>query len=114
MALVVMLNVFSGRPNPVWLLSEEQAGELLRRISSVEVETPVKAGYVNGGFGYQGFSITSTFNSSSVTDLDLHINGGIIDPGARAVSRFDEARTLESWLLSTASDAVDQETRKEV
>ncbi|MFL6258362.1 MAG: hypothetical protein ACJ76Y_01515 [Thermoanaerobaculia bacterium] len=114
MALVVMLNIFSGRPNPVWLLSEEQSRELLGRISSIQVETSVKAGYVNGGFGYQGFSITSAFSSSSVTGFDLHINGGIVDPGTRAASRFDEARALESWLLSTASDVVDQETRNEV
>lgn len=54
----VELDIFSGRPNPKWVLSEEEEKELLNIILSDPTEiSPVYTSEVQFGLGYRGLIV---------------------------------------------------------
>jgi len=95
----VELDVFSGRPNPVWDLTAAQAEELLTRLQSL----PTGDGTVRDGLGYRGIIVTA--NGGQILGFDrIVISGGVV-LGERAGGerRFRDAnRELERWLFRTA------------
>lgn len=52
----VELDIFSGRPNPSWELSVDEAAELSRRLAAL-IKTETRPD--EGGLGYRGFVITN-------------------------------------------------------
>jgi len=113
MSATVQLNVFSGRPNPTWLLNDEQARELLDRVHQVETKTPLKAAGSVGGLGYRGFTVTSDAKST-IGETRLAVHAGVVDTGRTDLSLFDESREIESWLLETATVQFDKGVREHV
>lgn len=109
MATVVTLHVYSGRANPSWILPEDQALELAKRIGSFRGETALKARGLVNRLGYRGFSISSV----SYGESRFYINDGIIDPGDD-VSFFDPKREVESWLLATGAGGISDAVRENV
>lgn len=102
MPLTVTLNVFSGRPNPTWILSAAQEDELMARIEAADNLTNVKPSGVVGGLGYRGFSISSVPESTASMPFRMFVHEGIIDRGT-AEPNFDvQGRGLEEWLLTTS------------
>src|SRR5690349_20896436 len=97
MSLTVTLNVFSGRPNPVWTVPEGAAAELTDRVSKIETTSNLKPAGVLEGLGYRGFSVRR-----NVDIHPLHIHGGVIDPGHAVPTFIADDREIEKWLLSTA------------
>jgi hypothetical protein len=94
----VTLNVFSGRPNPTWLLSEEEETELQKRLAQAQKVTDKRPSGVHGGLGYRGFSVSRGANHP-YGPLALTVHQGIVDQhiGPNAV----DSTELESWLART-------------
>src|SRR5579863_3126999 len=100
MGTIITLDVFSGRPNPVWQLTEQQDSELGEKLSSAGTPTAQRPSGVFGGLGYRGFVI-----SRSVDDprgpMRFTVHEGILDHGFGVPNQIDNIG-LESWLATTA------------
>lgn len=96
MPLIVTLHVFSGRPDPVWTISDEDASQFTDRVESLRDTSNVKPAAL-GGLGYRGFSVQSTTSASRA-----HVFGGTVDLGVQAPTLVAADRELEQYLLSTA------------
>ncbi len=117
MPIVVTLHVFSGLPDPVWVLSEEQAKEFLALIRSVGEQTALSALRVVSGLGYRGFSVSlATDHAAAEAGFPsrLFLAKGIMDVGPKGVSLFDRSRAVETWLLSTAGGNLSEAVRGHV
>jgi hypothetical protein len=104
MGTIITLDVFSGRPNPVWQLTEQQDSELGEKLSSAGTPTAQRPSGVFGGLGYRGFVI-----SRSVDDprgpMRFTVHEGILDHGFGVPNQIDNIG-LESWLATTAGTQV--------
>jgi hypothetical protein len=101
-AVNVVLQVFSGRPDPSWALDSEELGAVTERVaaarrskSSEEPPPPV--------LGYRGFRVE---NRAGVEELPeaLSVWRGVIvasDP-RRGVETWADVAGLEGWLLEDA------------
>src|SRR5262245_49044670 len=65
----VELDVFSGRPNPVWTLSNADTAELERRLSAL---TKTSATTLFDGLGYRGLIVRLG------KDATAHVQNGIV------------------------------------
>jgi hypothetical protein len=107
MSATVTLELYSGRPNPSWELDDRQIAELARRIQSLTGATLTKPPGIAGGLGYRGFRIESS--RVSTLDPDVYVHAGIVDLNRFDTNRIETAPELESWLLSTAGNALESE-----
>ncbi len=113
MSLTVTLNVFSGRPNPVWTLDDDQSAELMRLISQGGTPTNLKSSAGIVGLGYRGFQVTSS-QTSSVGPMSLHVHDGVLDSGPTELNLISERKTIESFLLETGGNAINAAVREHV
>jgi hypothetical protein len=113
MSVTVTLDVFSGRPNPSWILEDEEALQLLDHIHSIEPRSPLKTPGSGGQLGYRGFSLHSTA-VSPFGQLRLQVHQGIIDPGPGDLSLVDENLEIEKALLKSAGTRLDPAVAKHV
>ena len=109
MSATVTLHVFSGRPNPTWILTEAQSTELLSKVESISQISNFKPVGLSGGLGYQGFSVQ--YHNSP---MSLFVHAGIVDTGTLVPSLISQNREIEEWLLSTAGATVPQEARAHI
>ena len=58
MSARVMLDVFSGLPNPQWVLEDREYQELLKMVTQLRVDVR-DTGFEEAEWGYKGFVITS-------------------------------------------------------
>jgi len=99
MATKVTLNIFSGRPNPSWVLTGEDEKQLIERLAVLEEVTDKRPSGVYGGLGYRGFTITRPA-SHPQGRLAVTVHERIVDrPGDFNV--LDRSDT-ESFLVETA------------
>lgn len=108
MSIQVTLNIFSGRPNPSWLLDEAQQRALMELLAAVKKPTLYKPPAVFGKLGYKGFSIRS-FADSENGAHNILVHEGIVDTGHMEVNRIADNRDLEEWLLRSAPDLLEPE-----
>ena len=104
----VELDVFSGQPNPTWILSEAQSsmlGELLLGLRPAERLTPRF-----DGLGYRGF-IVRLVAPQSRAQSTVYVYGGTIEVVSEAGQGFfgDTHRNVETWLLDTAKPAISED-----
>lgn len=109
MSLTVTLNVFSGRPNPVWTVPEGGAAEFMDRIDKISTTSNLKPAGSLAGLGYRGFSVRRGEEADST-----HVHAGIIDPGHGIPTLIADDRELEKWLLSTAGTQIADEVKAHV
>lgn len=107
MSSLVTLNIYSGRPDPTWVLDSEQTQELLERVDGIATESNLKPGVIPR-LGYNGFTVfgPSSFSNQPVT---LRIEGGVVNLGENSPSRVESEREIEAWLLQTAGDGIGSE-----
>ena len=103
----VELAIFSGRPNPHWMLTPEQQTKLLRMLQALPQTTQTRS---LEQLGYHGFIVEiPSMEDGSTTRISLY--KGIVQYHEQMgiEYRLDRGRQVEQWLLSTAKPWVDPE-----
>jgi hypothetical protein len=106
--VAVELDVFSGRPNPTWLLTGAEAAELRSRLAD-PTHTPLAPAAVpppSGRLGYRGFVLGDPEHTLAGADR-LEVGEGFVRAVDGATGRTlavfaDADRTLERWLVAGA------------
>ena len=100
--ITVVLDIWSGRPNPVWQLSGMVAEEALRHLGAVP-ESATSADQPPP-LGYRGLIVT--FEDAVPHPRERRIyTSPVVAVGPGSWSRA--GRALELWLLDTGRDVVD-------
>jgi hypothetical protein len=106
----VMLDIYSGRPNPSWALSDRLIEEL-RTLIAANVEQLRENRFVTPYLGYSGFIIT---NHQQLVGIPyrMRVYGGVLtvteekakeDNNERSkTTYYDDTHRLEAWLLEQA------------
>ena len=103
----VELDLFSGRPNPVWTLSNADTTELERRLSALP-KTSAKTLF--DGLGYRGLIVRRSKEATA------HVQNGVVALASHESSTYleDSQRALERWLIATGKSAIGAEIYKMV
>lgn len=97
----VEVDVYSGRPNPVWELTQAQAAEFMARLARLP-EAQESGG--SGGLGYRGLIV----GADGVEGVGrVEIRSGVVrvertDGSSR--SYLDEGRALELWTVEQSRE----------
>lgn len=99
-AVRVELDIFSGRPNPTWELSQEQGRELRERIARLP---RVQDGAFPEPLGYRG--ITAALPGADGGEERIRLFGGAVRVETSGATWFlnDADRQLERWLAETGA-----------
>jgi hypothetical protein len=108
-SLTVTLNIFSGRPNPVWSVPEGASDELSQRMAAISNTSNLKPAGVVSGLGYRGFTVRRQEDPNSI-----YVHAGVVDPGFASPTLVASDREIETWLLSTAPRDLAAEVRSVV
>ena len=102
----VELSIFSGRPNPTWSLTPEQADDLKSRVLGLPILP--QPGAAGDGLGYRGFIVTYEASDSQTRErLVVFRDQVILDAGGIVSGRADPRREIENWLVRTAEGCVE-------
>lgn len=106
--VAVEVDIFSGRPNPVWTLSDVETAAFIKKLSALP---PAPAKMLSNPLGYRGLIVQMTQGSQ---DYTIQIQNGVVQVmHAGAGSYFeDRDRSLELWLVSTGKPWVSDEVFK--
>ena len=107
MPVTVTLNIYSGRQNPSWELSDDQVKDFVGKIADASDTTFMKPPGIAGRLGYRGFSVKSIREPD--LDRDIYLDSGILDLDRFDLNRVVGDSSLEKWLLTTAGSTVDKE-----
>ena len=110
----VEIDVYSGRPNPVWELDAVQSAELAAKLQALPA---AGAGALPDGLGYRGLRLRPQTSGTAVPAA-----AGLIEIGAGRVHMTradgttrqlaDPGRALERWLIDTARGRIDEALRQ--
>ena len=102
---VVVLDVFSGRPNPTWSLDAEPTAAL-RSLLAALPSTPAAAPL--DGLGYRGF-LVELKDQTGATVERLSAYRGLVQrqPGDPSAVLLDPGRTVERFLLDSGRSQLD-------
>ena len=104
----VELDIFSGMPNPTWVLSDAEAVSFVEQLADLPAAAATN---LSGNLGYRGFIVKVTQGSGT---LLIHIQNGtvhIANDGTDLCTR-DDKRKIERWLLNTGKMHVKDEIFK--
>jgi hypothetical protein len=101
----IELDVFSGRPNPSWELTRDQAAELARLHAALAPANA--ASVIPDALGYRGFKLQGF---RSFEELVVWREVVAARQPDQSVQWNDPSRALESFLLRTMQPHVDAET----
>jgi hypothetical protein len=121
---MIRLEVFTGRPNPVWRLSGDVERRLIDWLQPATSTVQVGAGLLKGWLGYRGFTISDLpivrrRPKRQDVDLPAAAREGIRQAMALApypsgfLSPFVNPE-LEAWLIGTAGTQLDRSIREYV
>lgn len=115
----VEIDLFSGRPNPVWELTDAEVSELQARLDSLPAGVPTALPEV---LGYRGLHVGALpalqgarEPPSANSIIDIQVGGGAIHAVRRngtALHLMDAGRSVECWLLTLAQGRVDESARQ--
>ena len=93
----VELDIFSGMPNPTWILTNAEADSFVKQLAALPRSS---ARELSGNLGYRGFIVRITQGADTqlirIQTGTVHISKGATNLYAR-----DADRALERWLLNT-------------
>jgi len=112
MTTLVTLHVFSGRPDPVVQLTDQQERELNERLASPRTLTLQLPSGVFGGLGYRGFSVTRGADQPSAAFRTM-VHEGILEHGPALPNQIDDTG-LETWLAGIVGVHLPQSVREHV
>jgi len=96
----IMLNIFSGRPNPRWRLSDEQVNDLQARLRALPEAAPV----VPPGLGYRGFIITNHGNDPRLPSRIEAFAPVLTIANAQGTSYYRDVNNVKGWLIDQARE----------
>ena len=110
--MIIQLDVFSGRPNPVWHLSNKDANQLRERFAGRSL---VEAEAVEGVLGFRGLVVSAESDEQLPEGMPASFRvGGLLpqdytapESALRGLSA-DESDDAVKWLLSTGEHAVSE------
>lgn len=94
----VMLDIFSGRPNPKWTLSNELVDELKAKF----VKLPKAEPATPPGLGYRGVIITNLSKDQRIPDQIKVYNSSLTIVESGRTSYYEDVNNIEEWLLEQA------------
>ena len=101
----VELDIFSGMPNPTWVLTDTEADSFVKQLAALP---QTSARELSGNLGYRGLIVQCTEGAN--TQLIRVQKGTVqISEGATNVYAYDKDRQLEQWLLNTGKPHLDNE-----
>lgn len=101
--LRVTLDIYSGRQNPSWLLSDKEESELLDRVMGTpDIMLPILM--KTGGLGYRGFIVeVEKDDGISAWSRTRSKNSQIQLPSLfRIGGNYDEQQVAQQWMLETS------------
>lgn len=93
----VELDIFSGNPNPIWILSDAEGILFLKRLSTLS-KTSVKE--LSTNLGYRGFIVRVT-NGTEKSLIRIQNGTVLLLQDGTKVYYSDQNRDLERWLLNS-------------
>jgi hypothetical protein len=102
MALRVVVDLFSGRPNPGWTLDVANEAEFRRRLELART-APSRDSRLLPGLGYRGLVVRASEEENAPELCRIH-GESIVVSGS---SRLDAGRQFERWLLSTGKGVLE-------
>jgi len=105
----VEADVYSGRPNPAWELSEADATRFGAWIKSLAAVSPEAGDSAAAALGYRGLVVTERFGQRLNR---LRISHGVVSSelGPSDVRHWsDSGRRLEHWLLESGRETLGEE-----
>lgn len=95
----VVLDIFSGEPNPKWVLSDEQVRELKAKLGT---SLPSSIPKTPPQLGYRGYYIRNVSQTHLIPESILAYDGvlTILDKGA--TSCYKDLNQIEEWLIGQA------------
>lgn len=101
MKIIVELDVFSGRPNPVWALTTEESTALMKQLSALPLADKNKK-VMHDGLGYRGFilSLSSTDDMKKSPSAIYIFDGTVLMNG----QLFIDTNAIEKKLVAQARE----------
>jgi hypothetical protein len=92
----VELDIFSGMPNPTWILTNAEADSFVKQLDAL---SPTSARELSGNLGYRGFIVQCTQGADTQW---IRIQTGTVHilRGTKEIYVSDKDRRLERWLLN--------------
>jgi hypothetical protein len=97
--LNISLNIYSGRPDPSWTLTQDQTKYFTDYLKEAQVSSNNPKESPEGS-RYRGFTIGCNTNSNYL----IRVYDGFVIQGEKIL--IDDARKLEFWLLETAPENI--------
>lgn len=93
----VELDIFSGMPNPIWTLTDDEAESFASRLAAL---SPISAAEPVNNLGYRGFLVQLTQGADVQS---VRIFRSVVEVSRNSTKSYvrDRDRALEWWLLST-------------
>jgi hypothetical protein len=102
MEMNVILDIFSGRPNPRWELSHEQTSQFLKKIMKLKNKENFHAESSKTELGYRGFIVEE--ENFAQKGRRFYVYNGIVNVSENNSSYAldDKEYSIERWLLETS------------
>ena len=94
----VELDIFSGRPNPAWALTDSQTASLLEMVGEL---AQTESDPHPGDLGYRGMIVR--LRGAKAREIAVHTGVAAVNGGRHA----DVDRHVERWLLETGRPFLD-------
>jgi hypothetical protein len=101
-AVVVVLQVYSGRPDPSWTLGEADVQDVVGRVRQA-LSTPARDKPPEPVLGYRGFRIENRANVPDLAPALTVWRGFVVTIGRQGQTEvWNDTGELERWLLDDA------------
>ena len=109
MEMHVILDIFSGQPNPRWELSQEQTSQFLKKIMKLQTKENYHADSSKNELGYRGFIVEEANFAQKLRRF--YIYNGIVNviENNSSYALEDKEYSIERWLLQTAPNDLGEE-----
>ncbi len=98
--LEIMLDVYSGRPNPRWFIPDDQIKTIREKIDGLPEASPVDRDIL----GYRGFVIKNPNRIEGIPEKIVAFNGVLEITKKEKTVYYKDEQDLEGYLLKMASE----------
>lgn len=109
----IEVDVFSGRPNPHWELTEQESNEFVQRFQSLPPSSG--EGTLKEGLGYRGLIVSVPGKEIEGFQEIVISNGLVVARRDNQPQKFvDKNRVLEKWLFQTGKGRLDNQLYRQI